>query len=72
MVAMFWPSSGEKINLEAFRRAAKGEAAPVGMLIDSSAPTDPFRYTHQAGDVGALLGDLVPAVHHGDPRRSSN
>ncbi len=42
MVAVFWPSSGEKINLKAFRRAAKGQAAPVGMLIDSSGRPIPF------------------------------
>ena len=36
MVALFWPSSEEeRINLKAFRKAAKGQAAPVGMLIDS-------------------------------------
>lgn len=42
LVALFWPSSGEKINLKAFRKAAKGQAAPVGMLIDSSGRPIPF------------------------------
>ncbi len=42
VVALFWPDSGEKINLKAFRRAAKGQAAPVGMLIDSSGRPIPF------------------------------
>ncbi len=42
LVALFWPSSEERINLEAFHRAAKGQAAPVGMLIDSSGRPIPF------------------------------
>ena len=36
LVAVFWPSSDERINFQAFRRAQEGQAAPVGMLIDSS------------------------------------
>ena len=42
LVALFWPSSEERINLKAFRKAAKGQAAPVGMLIDSSGRPVPF------------------------------
>lgn len=34
--ALFWPSSEEKINLSAYRRVGAGQAAPVGMLIDST------------------------------------
>ncbi|MCP3959726.1 MAG: TlpA family protein disulfide reductase [bacterium] len=36
LVAVFWPASDEKINFQAFRRVQEGQAAPVGMLIDSS------------------------------------
>ncbi len=43
LVAVFWPSSeDERVNLKAFRRVAKGQAAPVGMLIDSSGRPIPF------------------------------
>ncbi len=42
LVAVFWPSSDERLNLEAFRRVGKGQAAPVGMLIDSSGRPIPF------------------------------
>ncbi len=43
LIAVFWPSSGdERLNLESFRRAAKGEAAPVGMLIDSTGRPTPL------------------------------
>ncbi len=42
LVAVFWPSSEERINLKAFRKVAKGQAAPVGMLIDSSGRPIPF------------------------------
>ena len=42
LVAMFWPSSEERINLKTFRKVAKGQAAPVGMLIDSSGRPVPF------------------------------
>lgn len=42
LVALFWPKSEERINFQAFRRAAKGQAAPVGMLIDSSGRPTPL------------------------------
>jgi len=36
-VALFWPSSEDgRINLEAYSRPQSGQAAPVGMLVDSS------------------------------------
>ena len=35
-VALFWPSSDERLNLSPYRRVGSGEAAPVGMLIDSA------------------------------------
>ena len=36
LVAVFWPKSDERINFQAFTRAQAGQAAPVGMLVDSS------------------------------------
>ncbi len=42
LVALFWPSSEERINLKAYRKVAKGQAAPVGMLIDSGGRPIPF------------------------------
>ena len=42
LVALFWPSSDERLNLESFRRTAKGQAAPVGMLIDSAGRPTPL------------------------------
>ncbi len=34
--ALFWPSSEERVNLSPYRRTGAGQAAPVGMLIDSA------------------------------------
>ncbi len=42
LVAVFWPRSEERINLKAYRKVAKGQAAPVGMLIDSTGRPIPF------------------------------
>ena len=43
LVALFWPrSDGERINLEAFRRPAQGQAAPPGMLVDSGGRPAPL------------------------------
>ena len=35
-VALFWPTSEERLNLSPYRRVGTGQAAPVGMLIDST------------------------------------
>ncbi|MEM7354732.1 MAG: TlpA disulfide reductase family protein [Acidobacteriota bacterium] len=35
LVAVFWPKSEERINFQAFTRSRAGQAAPVGMLVDS-------------------------------------
>ena len=35
-VALFWPGSEERVNLSPYRRVGTGQAAPVGMLIDST------------------------------------
>ena len=36
LAAMFWPRSEESINFQSFRKLKDGQAAPVGMLIDST------------------------------------
>lgn len=35
LVAVFWPKTEERINFQAFTRSRAGQAAPVGMLVDS-------------------------------------
>lgn len=36
LAALFWPrGEDERLNLQTFRKARKGQAAPAGMLIDS-------------------------------------
>lgn len=43
LAALLWPRSDDaRINLEAFRRPAQGQAAPPGMLVDSGGRPTPL------------------------------